>query len=98
MPETIMDQIGADGTFTEGFAGAIKTALGDGYADSKYFDDIHDLTALAKRGVDTRAKNTELSGQLKEIGRLCLVLLHEPANQAPPLVVGKQFIEHREGA
>lgn len=65
MPETIMDQIGADGTFTEGFAGAIKTALGDGYADSKYFDDIHDLTALAKRGIDTRAKNTELSEQLK---------------------------------
>lgn len=65
MPETIMDQIGADGAFTDGFSGAIKTALGGEYAESKYFDDIPDVTALAKRGIDTKVKNTELSEQLK---------------------------------
>lgn len=63
--ETVMDHIGADGVFTTGFSAAAITGLGEGYENSKYLDDVTDISALVKRGIDTRAKNTELSEQLK---------------------------------
>jgi len=65
MPETIMDHIGSDGTFTESAGAAANAALGADYANSKYLDDIPNVLTLIKRGIDTRTKNTELSEQLK---------------------------------
>ena len=61
MSEQIMEHIGEDGAFTDGFAKATKAHLGDGYQDSKSLDDVHNIGALAKIAIDSRRANTKLT-------------------------------------
>ncbi len=70
--ETVMDHIGADGVFTEGFSKAITTELGEGYVETqdkgrcKILDDVTDVKALAKVAIDSRRQSVELSEQVKK--------------------------------
>jgi hypothetical protein len=61
MSEQIMEHIGEDGAFTDGFAKATITHLGEGYQDSKSLDDVHNIGALAKIAIDSRRANTKLT-------------------------------------
>ncbi|MEE9365891.1 MAG: hypothetical protein V3W44_04305 [Dehalococcoidales bacterium] len=63
--ESIVDHIGADGTFTDGFAGAVTAELGEGYEDTKYPGEFQTLTALTKAGIDSRRANTKLTEAAK---------------------------------
>lgn len=62
---SIEEHIGEGGLFTEGFAGEMKTALGKGYEETKFFDDAKDLSSVFKIAIDSRAKISELGEQLK---------------------------------
>jgi len=61
MSEQIMEHIGEDGAFTDGFAKATISHLGEGYQDSKSLDDVHNIGALAKIAIDSRRANTKLT-------------------------------------
>ena len=60
MSEQIMEHIGEDGAFAEGFAKTTIAELGEGYQDSKSLDDVHNIGALAKIAIDSRRANTKL--------------------------------------
>ncbi len=61
MSEQIMEHIGEDGAFTDGFAKTTIAELGEGYQDSKSLDDVHNIGALAKIAIDSRRANTKLN-------------------------------------
>lgn len=65
MSEQIMEHIGEDGAFTEGFAKTTIAELGEGYQDSKSLDDVHNIGALAKIAIDSRRANTKLTEAAK---------------------------------
>lgn len=65
MSEQIMEHIGEDGAFADGFAKATKAHLGEGYQESKSLDDVHNIGALAKIAIDSRRANTKLTEAAK---------------------------------
>lgn len=71
MSEQIMEHIGEDGAFAEGFAKTVIAELGEGYIETqergrcKGLDDIHNITALAKSAIDSRRANTKLTEAAK---------------------------------
>lgn len=65
MAANFSELVGSDGTFADGFGDAIKTALGDDYAETKFFEDVPSLTTLAQRSIDSKRKITEQAEQIK---------------------------------
>lgn len=71
MSEQIMEHIGEDGAFAEGFAKTTIAELGEGYVETqesgrcKILDDVHDIKALAKIAIDSRRKSNELDEAAK---------------------------------
>ena len=71
MSEQIMEHIGEDGVFAEGFAKTTIAELGEGYVETqergrcKILDDVHDIKSLAKVAIDSRRKSNELDEAAK---------------------------------
>lgn len=66
MPE-LMEHIDSSGTLGEGFAEAAKAAAGEGFEDSKVFDNIPDVATLVKNyGHTQRDKGKKLEGVIQK--------------------------------
>jgi len=52
----LLQHIGEDGSFSESFIGAARTIAGEGFEESKVFDDVHDVDTLTKNYAHAQKK------------------------------------------